>query len=96
MNNYTRLLAMSKEDPYCCFLLVACINKVKSELNVRTEIQERLFRIYIITGRLLKASDNDLYFKTFWEDCYKDAMKKLVKTPQENHLKFHKNHFRDV
>lgn len=70
-------------------MVVACINHVKDKLNFHPDVKEQLFRKYTMSGRELEATEDNLFFQTFWEECYKDAMKKLIKTPQEIHRKKH-------
>ena len=89
VNTYDRLLVLSKDDLYGCYMVVACINHVKDKLNFHPDVKEQLFRKYTMSGRELEATEDNLFFQTFWEECYKDAMKKLIKTPQEIHRKKH-------
>ena len=89
VNTYERLLVLSKDDLYGCYMVVACINHVKGVLNFQPDVKEQLFRKYTMSDRELEATEDNLFFQTFWEECYKDAMKKLIKTPQEIHLKKH-------
>ena len=89
VNTYERLLVLSKEDLYGCYMVVACINHVKSVLNLQSDVKEQLFRKYTMCDRGLQATEDNVFLQTFWEECYKDAMKKLIKTPQEIHLKKH-------
>ena len=94
VNTYDRLLNLSKEDLYGCYMVVACINHVKSALNSQSDVKEQLFRKYTMCDRGLQATEANVFHQTFWEECYKDAMKKTIKTPQEIHLKNHEKKMR--